>query len=203
MSDEVAVTVPDITVPEPWQGGTWDELTRDAHEVFGADLEKGAQLVGVPFCVVAVTFRPGLMNARTGELMFYASLDAIVAPDDIITRRLPRIPAENQEYARDMAGSHVVFNEGGTGVYRQIIAYLENQGRLTINSDLPREGRSGESRFDLSPREWHVDDTAELKLDDAGNPTLTFAVRLLCPRGLRSSEYENEYSKEATTRYFG
>lgn len=190
-------------VPEPWQGGTWDELTRDAHEVFGADLEKGAQLVGVPFCLVAVTFRPGLTNAKTGELMFYASLDAIVAPIEIIRRRLPRIPEENQEYALDMAGEHVVFNEGGTGVYRQVIAYLESQGRIKITSELPREGRSGESRFDLSPAGWEVDESAELKLSDTGEPTLAFAVRLLCPRGLRSSDYENEYSKEATTRYFG
>lgn len=188
--------------PEPWQGGTWEELTRDAHEVFGADLEKGAQLIGVPFCLVQVTFRPGLVNAKTGELMFYASLDAIVAPLDVIKRRLARIPEENQEYAQDMAGEHVVFNEGGTGVYRQVIAYLESQGRIKINSELPREGRSGESRFDLSPAGWEVDESAELKLAEDGSPTLAFAVRLLCPRGLRSSEYENEYSKEATTRYF-
>jgi hypothetical protein len=199
VSDEVSTV---SKVPGRYQGEDWAALTRDAVEVYGADLEKGAFLVGVPFVIVEATFRPGIVNARTDELMFYASLDVITGDSEALAKaiRRNRIPEEN--IAAVEPNEHLVINEGGTGVYRQIVAYLEAAGAIRITSDLGREGRYGESRFDLSPREWDVNpDHAELRVDGAGNPTLAFPLRLLCPRGLRASEYENEYSKAATTRY--
>lgn len=201
MSDQ-QVAVSSVPPVQRYHGESWEALTQDAQEVYGADLEKGDTLIGVPFCLVEVTFRPGIVNARTGEIMFYASLDLITAPSEAISRaiRRKRIPEANIGAVEP--NEHLVINEGGTGVYRQIVAYLEASGRIQIKSELGREGRFGESRFDISPREWSISpDTADFRVDDAGNPTVAFPVRLLCPRGLRASEYENEFSKAATTRY--
>lgn len=186
-------------IPQRWTGGTWDELTRYAHEVFGADLEKGATLIGVPHCLIQATFRPGDFADKNGERGFYVSLDAIIAPQaDLDRARRRKRMAEDSDIE---PGEHLVYNEGGTGVYRQIVAYLESQNRIKINSDLPRDGRYGESRFDISPRLWEVGDDAEFRISPVGDPTLGFSIRLLCPRGLRSSDYENEFTKQGVTRY--
>ena len=191
-------------VPGIYQGESWETLTAEAHEVFGADLEKGDQLVGVPMCIIMATFRRGdITNVKTGEKGFYVSLDTIIAPEKDLEKayRRGKITAENRELLT--AGEHLVFNEGGTGVYRQIVAYLEATDRIKITSELPAEGAYGESRHDLSPENWSVDQSAEFKRGDDGQFAVSFSIRLLCPRGLRASDYENEYTKSGRTRYIG
>jgi hypothetical protein len=190
---------------QPWTGGSWESLTRDADEVLGADLEQGETLIGVPFCIFSATFREGdYKNAKTGVTGWYVSLYTMVAPEDDIARaiRRKRIPEENLPNVPD-PDEKLVINEGGTGVYRQIVAYLEEKGFISITSDLPREGAYGESRYDVLPPEWGYPEngTHELRFDPAGLPVVSFRVRLLCPRGLRGSDYENEYTKTGRTRY--
>jgi hypothetical protein len=186
--------------PALWAGGTWEDLTRDAYEVFGADLEAGAQLIGVPMCLIMATFRQGDYADKNGVKGFYVSLDTIIGPQGEIAKavRRKRIP---EDVTPPEPGEHLVFNEGGTGVYRQIVSYLEETGRIRITSDLPREGAYGESRLDIPPSAWDVDQSADFRKSPDGQPSLAFSLRILCPRGLRSSEYANDYSKAAVTRY--
>lgn len=204
MSDEVAVPGPDI---EPWTGGSWEELTAGADEVFGADLEKGASLIGVPMCLISAEFRQGdFANAKTSEAGWYVSLTTIVGPEAEINRaiRRGRIPEEIQGQVEP--GERLLFNEGGTGIYRQIVAYLEAKGIIRIDSELPGEGRYGESRYDVLPSQWEIREDIKngtLKIGPDGLRSLYFSLRILCPRGLRSSEYENEYTKQGVTRYIG
>ena len=197
MSD---IAVPGSNPPALWAGGTWEDLTRDAYEVFGADLEAGAQLIGVPMCLIMATFRLGDYADKNGVKGFYVSLDTIIGPQEEIARaiRRKRIP---DDVTPPEPGEHLVFNEGGTGVYRQIVSYLEETRLIKITSALPREGAYGESRLDIPPSDWEVDDTAEFRKSDDGKLSLAFSFRILCPRGLRSSEYANDYSKAAVTRY--
>lgn len=198
-------TPPPADEVTPWTGGSWEDVTRDADEVFGADLEKGNTLIGVPMCIIRATFRQGdFLNAKIDDKGWYVSLDTIIGPDDEIRRaiRRDRIPEANRENLPE-AGEHLVFNEGGTGVYRQMVEYLVNKGRILIKSDKPEQGAYGESRYDILPPEWEYPATGyELRFDNDGNPVVSFEVRLLCPRGLRLSEYENEYTKQGETRYF-
>jgi hypothetical protein len=203
--EQTATAPPEATTAPPvYQGESWKTLTADAHEVFGADLEKGDQLTGVPMCLIMATFRRGdITSVKTGVKGFYVSLDTIIAPKADLDKafRRGRITAENMDTLSP--GEHLVFNEGGTGVYRQIVAYLEASGRIKITSDLPAEGVYGESRFDISPETWEVDESAEFKRGDDGQLAVAFSIRLLCPRGLRASDYENEYTKTGRTRYIG
>lgn len=196
---------PEPAEVEPWRGGTWQELIQGADEVTGADLEHGNTLVGVPMCIIRATYRQGdYVSPLTKSPGWYVSLETVIAPENEITKgiRRNRIPEDNQEYALDMAGERLVFNEGGTGVYRQITAYLEAKGLIRIGADLPDDGHYGESRFDVSPAEWEVPDGG-VRYGIDGLPVLDFNLRLMCPRGLRVSEYENEYTKAGVTRYIG
>jgi hypothetical protein len=185
VSDEIATV---SNAPAKYHGEDW------------ADLEQGQALIGVPMCLIQATFRRGDFADKDGVKGFYVSLDTIVAPEEEIARavRRKRIP-DDAVYVEP--GEHLVFNEGGTGVYRQIVAYLESQGRILIKSDLPAEGAYGESRFDITPAGWDVDESADFKVGEDGQLALAFSIRLLCPRGLRSSEYENQYTKSGVTRY--
>jgi hypothetical protein len=194
MSDEVATV---SNTPARYHGEDWAELTRDAHEVFGADLEQGEMLIGVPMCLIQATFRRGDFADKDGVKGFYVSLDTIVAPAEELARAARRKGIT--PYVQP--GEHLVFNEGGTGVYRQIVAYLESQGRILIKSDLPAEGAYGESRFDITPADWDVDESANFKTGEDGQLALAFSIRLLCPRGLRTSEYKNQYTQSGVTRY--
>jgi hypothetical protein len=197
MSD-IAVT--GSNPPALWTGGTWEDLTRDAYEVFGADLEAGAQLIGVPMCLIMATFRQGDYADKHGVKGFYVSLDTIIGPQEEIAKaiRRKRIP---EDVTPPEPGEHLVFNEGGTGVYRQMVSYLEETGRIKISSDLPREGAYGESRHDIPPTDWEVDESAEFRKAADEKPSLAFSIRILCPRGLRVSEYANDYTKTGITRY--
>jgi hypothetical protein len=200
MSELDAVTP--FQVPQ-WTGGSWEDLIRDADEVFGADLEEGDNLIGVPFAVVKMTFRPGeFASPKTGEKGTYVSLDAIIGDIFSLNRALRRKRITEDQHQTYDPGEHIIFNEGGTGVYRQAVNYLEARERIQVKSELPAEGAYGESRFDLPPSEWNVTPGTEQRTDELGRPTLGFHVRLVCPRGLRASDYENEYTKSGRTRYF-
>lgn len=180
----------------------WADVTTDADRVDGADLEKGANLIGVPFCITRAVFRKGdfLNQGITG---WYVSLEAVIAPAVEIARAYRRGRIAEGTALSVEQGENVVFNEGGTGVYRQVVAYLEAKQLITLPEG-PEQGKYGESRYDTLPPEWQVTDAAKLALDpESGNPSISFDIRLLCPRGLRSSEYENEYTKQGVTRYLG
>jgi hypothetical protein len=202
MSTDLETVAP---LPQPWTGGEWEELAASADQVQGADLEKGGQLIGIPMCLVKAVFRQGnyLQNGVTG---WYVSLETIIGPPEEITRaiRRGRIP-ENVDISVE-PGERLVFNEGGTGVYRQIVEYLEAKGLVRIDSPLPKTGKWGECRYDVLPTEWTLrEDIAPevLRIGPDGTRTMDFDIRLLCPRGLRQSKYENEYTKEGVTRYLG
>jgi len=80
----------------------------------------------------------------------------------------------------------------------------ESVGWITL-PDGPDGGKYGESRLDTPLANWTLNTGApvEYTVNGEGDPVFSAAVRLLCPRGLKVSEYENDYTKEGRTRYFG
>jgi hypothetical protein len=186
-----------------YAGETWETMVSQAVEVFGADLESGNAVVGVPFMAVKATIRPGeYMNAITKQTHPYASLDIIIAPDAEIAKGLAR--GRITPPLTVSAGEHLVINEAGTGAYRQVVQTLEALGMIGLPEG-PETGAFGESRFDSLASAWTVvtGSVQPSTAKDGGEPTLAFDIRLYCPRGLRVSEYENEYTKTGVTRYIG
>lgn len=179
----------------------WRDLTRDALEIGGGDLERGDSLVGVPFCITGLKFWRGDYvrsddRTKNGDVV---AIYLTVGPEYEIARGIRRGRIEMPLSVE--AGEVLVFNEAGTGMYRQLVAILEAQGFITLPEGRG-EGVYGESRYDTPIDLWTNPDGSGL-FTDSEKPTIDFTVKILCPRGLRLSEYENEHTKAGRTRYIG
>lgn len=184
--------VPYIPGAEDW------ESTSD--QVAGHDLAKDQlldALVNVPFKVTALTFRRGTKKPGVEWDPAYVSCETVIAPEHVLKRR--RVDMSMMPFEPD---SQVVFNDGSTGIYRQIVAYLAAKGIISIPETLPEAGGYGETRYDLPPSEWSEIHAGELTYSDDGFAEYVVSIRLTCPRGLRLSEYENDYNPSGNkTRY--
>ena len=184
---------------------SFDDLLAESHaEIPGWDLTKGDlldELEGVPFMITRATFRRGFPSKKTkGLWLSYVSLECVIASEAYLKRR--RVNMEGKPFGPN---DHVVFNDGSTGVQRDVVEFLETSGWIKL-PDGPAKGKMEESRFDAPPSQWAdilVGDSHFT--NDATDPFLEYNVdlRLLAPRGLRSSDYENEYTKDGKTRYLG
>lgn len=167
----------------------------EADEVEGYDLLKDEallELVGVPFLGFTVTFRDGVQRKGIDYRDDYASLEVRVAPEAVWNAQLQRILTRRRSFELDsnapvaQPGEQLVVNDGSTGIYRQITEYLEAKGLIELPEG-PTQGEKGESRFDAPRSLWM-----------AGGDEAEFKIALRCSRGLRFSDYENEYGKART-----
>lgn len=183
----------------------WDNLTADAIEISGGDLERADSLIGVPFCITGVKFWRGDyarsdIKGKNGDV---AAVYLVVGPEHELARGIRRGRIEMPLNVE--AGEVLVINEAGTGMYRQLVQILESMGKIILPEG-PGEGAYGASRFDTPIDQWNFpDDIAgqgvTAKWGDS--PTIDVQVKILCPRGLRASDYENEHTKQGRTRYIG
>jgi hypothetical protein len=191
-------------------GADWDSLVSNADEILGYDLardETADDLVGVPFLITRVYFRPGVLRDKIRAA--YVSCECRVAP--ALDLRLINGRREGSRLGRltDLESlafgpdSHVVFNDGSTGVYRQITKYLAAKEYIVLKDPVIEAGSYGESSFDIPPGGWaDIRQGQQIPTDE--NPVFTGYVadiRLYCPRGLRLSLYENDYTQTGKTRY--
>jgi len=186
----------------PYRGETYTELTQTAAVIPGGDLVKGDALIGVPFVITAMTFREGdYMNAATKLTGAYVTIECVTGDSQAMARAVKR------GRITDDCGfdpeEEIIFNEGGTGAYRQAVEVWEKLEWITL-PDGPEGGESGTSRFDTPLAQWTISDglPGDVRFTPEGTPVLSAAIRLSCPRGLRVSEYKNDYTQEGRTRYF-
>ena len=198
------------TTPVYQPGADWDSLVSDADEILGYDLardETADDLVGVPFLITRVYSRPGVLRDKIRAA--YVSCECRVAP--ALDLRLINGRREGSRLGRltDLESlafgpdSHVVFNDGSTGVYRQITKYLAAKEYVVLKDPVIETGSYGESSFDQPPGGWADIRQGQLIPTDE-TPVFTGYVadiRLYCPRGLRLSLYENDYTQTGKTRY--
>jgi hypothetical protein len=193
-----------VTFPVYRGTESWTDLASGAVVAPGADLIPGNLLVGVPFIITSATFRPsGIFNPVTKTKPHYVSLEIVAGDDAMFAKAVQRgritadCPIDPLE--------ELVFNEGGTGVYRQIVAAFEAFGWISL-PDGPLEGAYGDSRMDTPVAEWEYTRTAVdaglvVRADTNGEFVVSAPLRILARRGLRKSEYENDYTREGITRY--
>jgi hypothetical protein len=188
----------DVETPRRYNPVTdsWDTLLQEADEVLGHDLAKDEildALENVPFLITRVTFRPSDMGIRKN----YVTCECVVASRDLLERRrvnLATLPFD--------PGDHIVFNDGSTGIYRQIVAYLYGKGFIALPDPVVANGKAGESSFDLPPDKWADMHAGELRYTPTGDAIYIADVRILAKRGIRISDgYENEWTKDGKTRY--
>lgn len=194
----------DLTTPPPAElpayrpGEAWDTTTAD--QVFGHDLAKNElfdALANVPFMITRITTRPGAIRGNPPERADYMSCEIVIAPEAELRRR--RIDLDALPFR---AGDLVVFNDGSTGIYRQLVLYLSEKGFIVLPEGAT-EGGLGETIYDLPARKWTDIRTGIVSYDVEGNLTYSCNLRLFCPRGIRRSEYPNPNlpAEDAYTRY--
>ena len=99
-----------------------------------AQLEKDKwRLVGVPHAITRVTYRPGV---KTKEgLRDYVSIEAVVADDETLYREIVRGRVPNVDTVEALTvkpNEKVIYNDGSTGVRRQLTAMFHNLGIITV-----------------------------------------------------------------------
>lgn len=178
---------------------SWEEATAAADRMIGHDLAKDElldALVGVPFLVTGLTFRRGYLRPD-GRQFAYVSAEVVIADAPTLAKR--RVKVDDLPFE---PGGTVVFNDGSTGIYRQFVAYLADKGAITLPDPIIAEGTHGESSLDLPPNGWADITAGELTYEPDGWANYTVSLRLLAPRGLRLSEYTNDWAPNgAKTRY--
>jgi hypothetical protein len=169
------VATGDAHLPETWQPHTdytqltFDQLLEQAgadgtlDAVKGSDLTDKDQLVGVPLIITAVTFRRGIVGAD-GTVRDYVSIEAKTQDGDI------------------------VFNDGSTGIRRQIVAYLVKKGAIDLGDV------ASNSDYDKSMYQWQTPEI-RLELEDVKHVTFRALpdgtpIALMAKRGLRVSSYD-------------
>lgn len=202
-------------------GMSFDDLADEAVTLPGHDLVKDDELdalVGVDFIVTRVNFREGLAR-RDGNMWMkqfpehrtnaYVSVELSTNPHLVITNiNRARVasklaPVNSLDHLGFDPGEHFVINDGSTGIYRQVVAFLA----MTRYIELPGgenpvlEGPSGHTALDTIPEEWTEVHAGDVKFDPSGFQTYAANVRIRCRRGLRISEYESEFNPDSKTRY--
>jgi hypothetical protein len=163
----------------------WNNAVSDAIEVEGYTLIGGkendktlALLIGVPFLIKNATFRKGdvVPDGKT-EPVDYVSLECLIHPG----------------YASLFPRKYIVFNDGSTGIYRQVVGALAMRGVIELDETLPEDGPAHETRLDYSPT---------LGYDASERPDhITYeGLNLYCPEGVRFSEYTTPGKDKQTSK---
>ena len=208
-----------VQEPEEYTGQSWaDLMAGEKDTILGYDPAKDElldALVGVPHLITSMTFRPGVTRKTgNGDKKFaYVSLEAIVPPETELdlakinaARKTSKLePVANLTDLPFGANDHVVYNDGSTGIYRQVVQYLGAKGYVSLvkeGEEVVTNGKLGETTYDLPPEDWADIHTGHMRFDTDGFGLYSVHVRLFCPRGLRLSKYENEYNPDGSkTRY--
>jgi hypothetical protein len=174
-------------------GMSYAELIADADAIIGHVLEKDkAQLIGIPFVITSVTFRDGVL--RNKKPTNYLSIEAVLADAATLRVMVERGRLTIEQARRVTPNEMIVINDGSTGIARQIIGYMHAKKMITCPEG-PEVGGTGETRYDVYRSEW-------IKGFDVDVPNPRFEFTLVCPRGLRVSEYETDQTAgDASTFY--
>jgi len=192
-----------LTGDEAW-------FNEEADQVEGYDFIKDEalfSLIGVPFRVFTLTYRPGIQQKGTEWRNDYISSELRVYPFSVMKRQIDRILSRRSgdDFIKDPRaipepGEFLGVNNGSTGIYRQFTEYLENKELITLPDDLPKVGKKNDCRYDLPASMFELNEEAiregkiEQRFTPNGESITLFRVSLDCPRGLRYSHYDNEFS---------
>lgn len=163
----------------------------------GNVVEKDA-LVGVPMVIRKVTYNSGRGEFAPGIRRDMLTLEAIIAPMEVFNA-MGMNPAkhESSDPRRDIRPAKVViFNDSGTGVYRQATAQLHAEERIQVDPEkgaLTTRGKSGESAYDQPRSEWL----------NEGDASTGIPVKWVLEKGLNKSKpYDGPDGSVTHTYYF-
>lgn len=220
MAKDVVATVEDAPVEFGYAGEMvdFDTVAQEAIVLPSRELAKDElldSLVGVEFIITRVIFREGLPRRDDNiwkkanpenAIGAYVSCELVTNPHlQLHTINSARkssglSPLTSLDALGFDPGSHFVVNDGSTGLYRQIVAFLAITGYIEL-PDGEEDGPSGTTVLDTIPSEWPEILVGETKFDNSGFQTYAANVRLRCRHGIRVSEYESDFNPDSKTRY--
>lgn len=146
-----------------------NQLLQGADFVIGRALVDKDTLLGVPHIITSATFRKG-------------NKDASGAQHDYVSCEFTTLPTAGH------AQVDGVYNDGSTGIRRQVVQYLAHK------TDLPASYVEAPDAL-----VWSVAMESQVESGEPTDPV--YPIKLIAPRGLRKSEYSNDFSDEAVTYY--
>lgn len=159
----------------------------DVDVVEGSDLLDKKLLEGVPHIITRIVFRPSGKSDKN-----YVSVEAITKDNE-----------------------QVVYNDGSTGIRRQLMNYALAKGWAvpaeeahTVISEAKAQPNNVLDYGDLPIDMFDWDLPAEMRFDNNGDRLVVISdLKLHAKRGLRPSDYkwkdENGKERDATTYYLG
>jgi len=170
-----------------------------------AQLEKEkARLLGIPHIITRVTYRPGI------EEKDYVSIEAVVADAGTLEYEVKRGRVPGASVFADLTvepEERIVYNDGSTGIRRQLTHLLHNMGLievLGVGQDL--------AVFDTPYFEWMTFTQVGLMNGEAEGvkievPDFTLSpsgtpLAIVVGHGLRISEFPNPANPKAMSEVF-
>lgn len=199
MTDIAVTTGQQLTIPNPNEG-LFASLIDGATVIRTAALEQDKMsLVGVPMVITRVTYRPKAAKTERG----FVSVEAVIADVPHITQAIRRgwIPGvERFDQFHFTPEELVVFNDGSTGIRRQLTLMLDSAGSLNIGDRV--EGMNSEFDRDWSEWDSYTSYSTQKITEDQHIEIPDFKdLRIFAPRGLRVSNYTADGIGDATTFY--
>src|SRR5215472_677792 len=111
----------------------------------GFRLVEKADLIGVPFVIIGLTYREGF--PRNGAVGDYVSVEVVTA--DAETMQTPPVLAQIGREPTVFGNEPVVFNDSSTGIRRQLTELLANSGVIDVGKP-----RGDENPYDKPYQFW-------------------------------------------------
>lgn len=159
-------------------------------------------LLGVPHVIIGVTYQMPTPARPRG----YVSLRGIVGNESKLEEAKRRRWIPNGGDIPFNPEERIVYNDGSTGIRRQVTEMLDKWGMIKVGHEEGFEATDHfPTRFDLPWEEWERFDQVEVQGENMV-PGFTrnhngnlFALHVM--RGLRVSEYSNDKADDAKTFY--
>jgi len=181
-----------------------DLLAMDSLRVEGFAIVEKADLLGVPHIITRVTYwRP-----NKGQLGM-VSVEATIADEATLKSAVDRgwVPdKETVDALKVKANERIVYNDGSTGIRRQLTSLFVQQGLVQLGKHSEEDRENGRA-FDQPWTEWQSFNEWRRQSEEVGNvPSFSRLLDnrpliLRADRGLSVSSYSNEYTDEGETYY--
>lgn len=166
------------------------------------------EMLGVPHAITGMTFWMPKRNQDGSLQRGFVSCECTIGDANMLEAALKRGWIPNKTSVDELLFSpneRVLYNDGSTGIRRQLVEILQNGKLLDVG------GNGDRMRFDKPWTEWasftqHTTQGTDKDGDDVivpsfhetpeGNPLV-----IIVPRGLMKSSYSNDYTDDGVTYY--
>jgi hypothetical protein len=177
----------------------------DSHVIDGFTEVDKSEMLGVPHVITSMTFWYPKKDQRG-----FVSVECTAGDANALETALRRGWIPNKTMLSELMFSpneRVLYNDGSTGIRRQLVELLESARLLDVGNRDIRD----RSRFDKSWLEWEsFSQHTTQGNNDSGEPVIVPSFRenangqpllVIVPRGLHVSQYSNDHTDEGET-YF-